>query len=134
VDRQSLSSERQTVSSRQTASDIFEGNPHPTIKSLELTRYLAKLLLQPGPDARILVPFSGSGSEAIGAMLAGWPEVVAIEGSEQWVEVVRRRAAFWKPLAELGARDAKIADLLGEFHQPLTNDDGDPRQRSLFSM
>lgn len=110
----------------------FEGNPHLALKSLELTRYLAKLLLQPGPDAPILVPFSGSGSETIGAMLAGWPEVVAIEGSEQWVEVNRRRAAFWKPLAELGARDASIQDLLGEWHEKPAGAAEDLRQASLF--
>lgn len=107
------------------------GNPHGSIKSLELTRYLAKLLLQPGPDARILVPFSGSGSEDIGAMLAGWQHVVAIEQGEQWVEVNRRRAAFWKPLADLGARDAAIGELLGEFHEKLSPAD-DPRQGSLW--
>lgn len=109
------------------------GNPHGSIKSLELTRYLARLLLQPGPDAKILVPFSGSGSEAIGAMLAGWPHVTAIEQSPQWVEVNRRRAAFWQPLAELGARDAKIGELLGEFHEKLPPVAGDARQGSLFS-
>jgi len=98
------------------------GNPHGSIKSLELTRYLAKLLLQPGPDAKVLVPFSGSGSEDIGAMLAGWPHVVAIEQSAQWVEVNRRRAEYWRPIAE-GQTTAPIGNLLDE----------DPRQGSLWT-
>lgn len=56
-------------------------NSHPTVKPLALTEYLAKLLLPPvlsGPR-RLLVPFAGSGSEMIGALKAGWDEVIGIE-------------------------------------------------------
>jgi len=55
---------------------------HPTVKPLELLRYLATLVLPPAdPEEprRILVPFSGSGSEVIGAIQAGWDEAVAVE-------------------------------------------------------
>lgn len=74
-------------------------NPHVAVKPLRLTEYLAKMLLP--PDAykprRILVPFSGSGSEAIGARLAGWDEVVGVELSTEFVEIAKARAAFWLP-------------------------------------
>jgi len=58
-------------------------NHHPCVKPIALCEYLAKLILPPprsdGSPRRLLVPFSGSGSEMIGALLAGWDEVVGIE-------------------------------------------------------
>jgi predicted RNA methylase len=44
-----------------------------------------------------LVPFSGSGSEAIGGMLAGWDEVSGIEREEEYVEIARARAEAARP-------------------------------------
>lgn len=38
-----------------------------------------------------LVPFSGAGSEMIGALLGGWDEVVGIEQSAEYVEIARAR-------------------------------------------
>ena len=72
-------------------------NPHPTVKPIDLTRWLATLLLPPAEYAprRILVPFSGSGSEMIGAMLAGWEEVVGIEMEEEYVRIARARLEHW---------------------------------------
>ncbi len=67
-----------------------EGNVHPTVKPLKLTEYLARLILPPG-NSRLLVPFSGSGSEVIGARRAGWKEVVGIEAEPQYVEIARKR-------------------------------------------
>jgi len=57
-------------------------NLHATLKPIMLTKYLASLLLPPAQEGRIrriLVPFCGTGSEMIGAMLAGWDEVIGIE-------------------------------------------------------
>lgn len=60
---------------------VAQSNHHPTVKPLALTEYLAKLLLPPSSvgTRRLLVPFAGSGSEMIGALRAGWDEVVGIE-------------------------------------------------------
>ena len=44
---------------------------------------------------RILIPFSGSGSEMIGAMQAGWEEVVGIEQDSEYCEIARRRIEYW---------------------------------------
>ncbi len=55
---------------------------HPTVKPTELLRYLSTLILPPkeeGRIRRILIPFSGIGSEMIGAAQAGWDEVLGIE-------------------------------------------------------
>jgi len=76
-------------------------NSHPTVKPLKLTQYLATLLLPPAEYAprRILVPFCGSGSEAIGAGLAGWEHITGIELGAENVEIAEARLAHW--LSEL---------------------------------
>lgn len=73
-------------------------NVHPTVKPLALCRYLATLLLPPAEYAprRLLVPFGGVGSEAIGAMQAGWDEIAAIEREAEYVEIGRARAEYWR--------------------------------------
>jgi site-specific DNA-methyltransferase (adenine-specific) len=53
-------------------------------------RYLARLIMPPRPG-RILVPFAGSGSEMVGALLAGWSDVMGIEREAEYVEIARRR-------------------------------------------
>lgn len=75
-------------------------NIHPTIKPISLARHLATLLLPPDLYAprRLLIPFAGAGSEMIGAMLAGWEDVVGIELEAQHVEIARARLAFWQQL------------------------------------
>lgn len=69
-------------------------NHHPTVKPIALTEYLARLVLPPGVG-RLLVPFSGVGSEVIGGLRAGWTEVVGIELEAEYVEIARARVAFW---------------------------------------
>ena len=77
--------------------ETLRKNIHPCQKPLRLTKYLASLLLGPAEYAprRILCPFAGTGSEAIGAMLAGFEEIVAIELSEEYTAIMRERVAFW---------------------------------------
>ncbi len=65
-------------------------NHHPTVKPIALMEYLARLIMPPNPGA-ILVPFSGSGSEMIGALRAGWPAVLGIERESEYVEIARKR-------------------------------------------
>ena len=72
-------------------------NSHPCCKPIDLTRWLATLLLPPDEYAprRILVPFAGSGSEMIGAHLAGWEEIVGIEMERDYCEIAEARLAHW---------------------------------------
>lgn len=72
-------------------------NNHPTLKSITLARYLATMLLPPAMYAprRILVPFAGTMSEAIGAHLAGWDDVMAVELMEEYAEIGRKRIDHW---------------------------------------
>lgn len=80
-------------------------NKHPTIKPLSITEYLARLVLPPELDEprRILVPFAGSGSEMIGAGLAGWDEVVGVEMNGEAIEIAEHRLAHWLETRQQGA-------------------------------
>lgn len=78
--------------------DAIEGdikNTHPTLKPIQLTEYLARLLKSPAKDARILIPFSGSGSEMIGAHLAGWRDITGIEMTAEYIPIAKARLNWW---------------------------------------
>ena len=81
------------------------GNTHPTVKPLKLCEYLARMILPPERDTqrRLLVPFSGSGSEMLGALRAGWDEVVGIEMNADYCEIAWRRIGAPPPL--IGSED-----------------------------
>lgn len=70
-----------------------KGNDHPTVKPLALCVHLARLILPPPRKTprRLIVPFSGSGSEMLGALMAGWDHVTGIECDPQYVEIAKRR-------------------------------------------
>ena len=84
---------------------------HPTVKPLDLCRYLATLLRPPEPyldEARLLVPYAGSGSEMIGAMLAGWHNVTGIEIEAEYLNIARARIIWWQwAYTETGLTDPK---------------------------
>jgi len=87
-----------------------QGNVHPTLKSISLCKWLAALLLPPKEYAprRILIPFAGTFSEGIGAILAGWDEVVGVEIHEDHCVMAEARAAFWSAMSqEAGTSDPK---------------------------
>lgn len=68
-------------------------NDHPCVKPLKLTEYLARLILPAIPNARILIPFSGSGSEMLGAKRAGWKRIDGIEMNPAYVNIGAQRMA-----------------------------------------
>jgi len=86
------------VGNAQMGGQTFGRNRHPCIKPLKLCEWLSKLLLPPDLYAprRILIPFSGSGSEGIGALLAGFEEIVMIDSEEEYCEIAEARMAYWK--------------------------------------
>jgi len=69
-------------------------NQHPTVKPLSLTKYLANLI-KPPTGGRLLVPFSGSGSEMIGALQAGWEYVEGVELTEEYIPIAEARIKYW---------------------------------------
>lgn len=74
--------------------DTTHQNHHPTVKPLSLTKYLANLI-KPPTGGRLLVPFSGSGSEMIGALQAGWEYVEGVELTEEYIPIAEARIAHW---------------------------------------
>jgi len=80
-------------------------NIHPTIKPLSLCEWFARLLAPPDHYAqagrRILVPFSGSGSEMCGIVLSGkWEYVQGVELEEKHVKIANVRLPFWSQMRE----------------------------------
>jgi site-specific DNA-methyltransferase (adenine-specific) len=69
------------------------GNPHPTVKPLELMRYLVRLVTP--KNGIVLDPFVGSGTTAIAASLEGF-RYIGIERDREYAAVARRRIAAWK--------------------------------------
>jgi len=56
-------------------------------------RYLCRLITPPG--GVVLDPFMGSGSTGCAAVLEG-RDFIGIELDEKWVDVARRRIAYWQ--------------------------------------
>ena len=79
---------------RQNALGEPRQNHHPTVKPLSLTKYLATLI-KPPTGGRLLVPFSGSGSEMIGALQAGWEYVEGVELTEEYIPIAEARIKYW---------------------------------------
>ena len=75
-------------------------NHHPTVKPLSLTKYLATLI-KPPVGGRLLVPFSGSGSEMIGALQAGWEYVEGVELTEEYIPIAEARIKYWTKNTQL---------------------------------
>ena len=78
----------------QNRSNNPKANHHPTVKPLSLTKYLATLI-KPPTGGRLLVPFSGSGSEMIGALQAGWEYVEGVELTEEYIPIAEARIKYW---------------------------------------
>jgi len=71
-----------------------KGCIHPTVKPLSLIQYLSTLVLPPeleDRERRIFIPFSGSGSEIIGSLKAGWDVAVGVEAEAQYNEIATAR-------------------------------------------
>jgi site-specific DNA-methyltransferase (adenine-specific) len=68
------------------------GNNHPTVKPIELMKYLIKLVTPQG--GIVLDPFNGSGSTGCAAVELGC-EYVGIELDPAYVEIAKKRIEAW---------------------------------------
>jgi len=68
------------------------GNNHPTVKPIELMKYLIKLITPPG--GTVLDPFNGSGSTGCAAVELGY-EYIGCELDANYVEIATRRIEAW---------------------------------------
>ena len=82
-------------------------NFHSTVKPLSLTKYLATLI-KPPTGGRLLVPFSGSGSEMIGALQAGWGYVEGVELTEEYIPIAEARIKYWLEQVEEEDKQGKL--------------------------
>lgn len=67
-------------------------NIHPTVKPIELMKYLCTLITPSG--GTILEPFLGSGTTAIAANLLGF-KCIAIERELEYVKIAEARLKYW---------------------------------------
>ena len=78
------------------------GNNHPTVKPIELMKYLIKLITPPG--GTVLDPFNGSGSTGCAAVELGHP-YIGCELDPSYVTIAEKRIEAWikkDPLTALG--------------------------------
>ena len=68
------------------------GNNHPTVKPIELMKYLIKLITPPG--GTVLDPFNGSGSTGCAAVELGHP-YIGCELDPAYIEISRKRIEAW---------------------------------------
>lgn len=63
-------------------------NPHPTVKPIDLMRYLIRLVTPPG--GVVLDPFAGSGTTLIAAFQEKF-QCIGIEQSEEYCDLISQR-------------------------------------------
>lgn len=67
-------------------------NSHPTVKPIDLMRWLVRLITPPG--GLVLDPFTGSGSTGAGAILEG-AQFIGIEREATYIPIARARIKYW---------------------------------------
>jgi len=100
--------------------EMCEANPvaniHPTVKPIELMRWLVRLLTPQG--GLVLDPFTGSGSTGAAAVLEG-ARFFGIEREASYVPIARARITYWSRQARgAGATKPKAARRRGATHTP----------------
>jgi DNA modification methylase len=94
------------------------GSTHPTVKPVELMRWLVRLVTPPG--GKVLDPFAGSGSTGVAAFIEGFDSVL-VELREEAASDIRRRLDFIQgkgrmavlEMAQLDACEKKTAEAQG---------------------
>ena len=74
-------------------------NTHPTVKPVELMRYLVRLVTPPG--GLVLDPFVGSGTTLIAAKLEEF-RALGIEKEPEYEPIIRERMKAWAPIDNYG--------------------------------
>ena len=69
------------------------GSRHPTVKPVDLIRWLVKLVVPPG--GRFLDPFAGSGTAGVAALAEG-RDAILIERDPTYIADIRERMAFYE--------------------------------------
>lgn len=80
-------------------------NSHPTVKPIDLMRWLCRLVTPPG--GTVLDPFTGSGTTGIAAHLEGF-DFVGVEQDPEYIRIAEARIEWWSQYS------GKTADILKE--------------------
>jgi DNA modification methylase len=70
-----------------------QSNHHPTVKPINLMRYLCRLVTPPG--GTVLDPFLGSGTTGIAATLEGF-DFIGIEQDAEYLTIAEARIQYWQ--------------------------------------
>jgi DNA modification methylase len=96
------------ASSAERSAGLPEGerSGHPTVKPIDLMRWLVRLVTP--PDGLVLDPFCGSGTTGCAAVLEGF-RFVGCERDAEYVRIARARIAFWSAQPEGADVDVVLA-------------------------
>jgi DNA modification methylase len=72
-------------------------NPHPTVKPIDLMRWLIGLTTP--ADGLVLDPFCGSGTTGVGAVLEG-RRFLGLEREPDYAQIARARIAHWEQVGD----------------------------------
>lgn len=89
-------------------------NSHPTVKPIDLMRWLVRLVTPPG--GVVCDPFAGSGTTGIAAGLEGF-DFIGIEREAEYAEIARTRLAWWANRQGDTADILKRAGLAVKLHE-----------------
>jgi len=88
-----------------------KGNNHPTVKPVELMKYLIKLITPPG--GTVLDPFNGSGSTGMAAVELGF-DYIGCELDPAYVDIALKRIAAWLKKDQVEPADNNFNNLFEE--------------------
>jgi hypothetical protein len=78
-------------STREKNTGVDDRNTHPTVKPVELMRWLTRLITPPG--GTVLDPFAGSGTTLVAATLEGF-DTVGIEAEADYLPIIQGRVRW----------------------------------------
>ena len=81
-------------------------NPHITVKPIDIMRYLIRMITPVG--GTVIDPFAGSGTTAIAAVLEEM-NFLTCDISSEYVDVSRKRLAYWKNPPKITPKKKKLA-------------------------
>lgn len=82
------------ASAGERSAGLADRNVHPTVKPIELMRWLVRLVTPAG--GLVLDPFTGSGTTGCACVLEGF-EFVGVEREPEYAAIAEARIAYWTP-------------------------------------
>lgn len=109
--KEALAHDDVRLNSSTEKSNTPQRNVHPTVKPIDLMRWLIRLVTP--PDGVVLDPFLGSGSTGCAATLEG-VRFIGIEREPDYMRIAEARIRFWTEHGEAGLEIARARDAAAE--------------------